>query len=152
MLGWEAYSKQEGKGIILSGLDHSEKSVATAQARFPDLEIHRALASDLPFWPICQWDIIYTHTCLQHNSAHKLAKIFDRVHKSLSDRGIFYLLNELTRDSEAYAGYHKDFVMEPWSCDERGSAGTAAWWIGFICDHNFELMEYFKSSYVFRRI
>lgn len=148
---WQKFSDRFNMDFQVAGLDHAEKVIKVAQARFPDTQFVTHPATELPF-DDQRWDVIFTFTVLQHNSAHKLHPLFDAIHVSLVDGGYLYMMNELTQDSKAYPKHHDDFIMRPWGSDDRGSAGTAAWWVGMATDHGFELMEYFESSYVFRRI
>ena len=141
-------------GLRLFGIDHSPEAIRVAQARMPyGVRFICALASKFHYSLPVKADLVYTHTCLQHNSHHKFSPIFDSVYKALADDGILWLMNELTIDSAEYVGkYHQDVKMTPWVTDERGSHGTAAWWIGMVADAGFELLSYEKSSYIFRRI
>jgi len=161
VFAWRAFSISRGLRLKLYGIDHAEGAIKVAQTRMPDVAFFCVGADDasrlnqiftLGDFPV-GFDIIYTLTCLQHNSAHKLRQIFQNVNWLLKEGGLFWLVNELTIDSEDYIGVHHPQVkMAPWVTDERGSHGTAAWWIGFIADNGFELLSYEKSSYVFRRI
>ncbi len=159
LYAWGRYNKDMRCKFALAGIDHSRGAVEAAHVRVPE-----AWVSCMPAIEIRHlrnlgngftkgFGVIYTHTMLQHNSHYKLKQIVPEVHTTLSDEGLFWLINELTIDSEDYVGiHHPEVKMSPWQADERGSHGTAAWWIGLICDQGFELLEYEKSSYVFRRI
>ncbi len=154
---WHTYKERYGLVGDIIGIDHAPGAIEVAQIRMPDESFYCVGADDtVELAKLFGWggiDVIYTLTCLQHNSAHKLKLIFDNVHRLLAEGGFLWLVNELTIDSEAYVGvYHPEAEMSPWLTDLRGSHGTATWWIGFIADHGFELLSYEKSSYIFRRI
>ncbi len=150
---WKVYSERFVMDFHIIGIDHAQNSIDICNTRLPDLEFLCKRATELPF-DDRKMDVIYTNTMLQHNGAHRLHVIFDGIYDTLKSDGYLFILNELVRDSFIYPKYHPppEFYMEPWSSDERGSAGTAAWWIGMIADHGFELMWYEKSSFVFKRI
>jgi len=58
------------------------------------------------------------------------------------------MMNELTFSSRE----HKDIKLQPFYSDDRGSAGTASWWIFNVARSGFELLSYETSSYVFRKL
>ena len=133
------------------GIDHAQGAIDVCEARMPDNEFRCIGAEALPF-DNRRFDLIFTETALQHNSCWKLNNILGAIRATIKQNGILWLRNELTIDN-VYAQYHPEILpLKPYLTDHRGSHGTSAWWIGLICDHGFQLLNYENSEYVFRRL
>jgi len=133
------------------GIDHAQGAIDVCKARMPDDEFHCISAEHLPF-DNRRFDLIFSHTALQHNSGWKLHQVIPSIRAALKSGGLLWLQNELTINN-TYFDYHGQALpMVPFMTDLRSSHGTAAWWIGLICDCGFQLLEYHNSEYVFEVI
>lgn len=151
---WDVMSRHFGMNFEIIGIDHADGAIAVCWERLPNRMFYTLNADEVDTIPEIPINLIYTNTALQHNSWWKQAKIFEAVYKALAPDGLFYLINEMTFNSvnmfPQEMPYQAPFT--PFYCDGRGSAGTAAWWIARIADFGFELLEYNRSSYIFRKI
>ena len=142
---WNECSKKYGWQFVLEGVDHSPKAIEIAKERLPMtrfsiIGIEELLVKD-------KYDVIFTHTALQHNSSWKQDLILPQIHKAIKDSGLFWMINEKT-----FSTWEDGKLKSPFYCDDRGSTGTAAWWIRKIAPFRFELLDYDKSSYTWRKI
>ena len=135
--------------------DHAPTSVAIAQARFrgirpdPNDRFECVAGGDLATkFDAESVGVVYTHTALQHNSKWKQDYILRALWGVLKPRGYLYLWCEATFTSER----RPEVVLWHSYSDDRGSAGTAAWWIAHICWVGFELIEYADETYLFRKL
>ncbi|KKN63204.1 hypothetical protein LCGC14_0503940 [marine sediment metagenome] len=153
LAGWVNVNLGVDKIIRLYGLDHSEKAIEKAKERLPNIHFYCGTIDQFSGKFNQEMDMVYTHTCLQHNSDYKQKEIFKAFYKVLAPKGILYLMNEMTFSQHKWPEHAPvEKSMSPGFADDRGSAGTAAWWIVRICDAGFELLEYEESRYVFRKI
>lgn len=135
--------------------DHSPKAVAIAQARFQGLSPNPndrfeaveggSLAQRFNAHSV---GVVYTHTALQHNSHWKQEGILKAFHTILKDRGYLLLWCEATFTSDR----HPEVALWHSYSDDRGSAGTAAWWIARVAAVGFELIEYHDETFLFRKL
>lgn len=151
LAGWVQCNLGVDVNVKLIGIDHAPKALAKARERLPNINFYNSL-DEIPKIGK-RPDLIYTHTCLQHNSDYKQKEIFKAFYEVLAPKGLLYLINESTFSQHDWPEHTPEGQsMSPGFADERGSAGTAAWWIVRICDAGFELLEYEESRYVFRKI
>ncbi len=151
---WDTMSKHFNLNFAIIGIDHAPGAIAVCRERLPNRTFYTLNADELDTISETPVNLIYTNTALQHNSWWKQDRIFKAVYKALKPDGIFYLINEMTFNSINMFPQEMPYQVPftPFYCDDRGSAGTAAWWIARIADFGFELMEYYRSSYIFRKI
>ena len=142
---WNECSKRYGWHFVLEGIDHSSKAVAIAKERLSTVKFSIIGIEELSAKN--KYDVIFTHTALQHNSAWKQDLLLPELHKALKNTGLFWMINEKT-----FSTWEDGKIKNPFYCDDRGSAGTAAWWIQRIAEFGFELLDYHKSSYTFQKI
>lgn len=142
---WNACNKKYAWNFHLEGIDHSPKAIEIAKQRLPEVKFCVMGIEEINFKN--KYDVIFTHTFLQHNSDWKQDRIYPKIHRALRKDGLFWLINEKT-----FSTWEDGKITNPFYCDDRGSAGTAAWWIQRIASFGFELLAYHKSSYTFRRI
>ena len=143
---WRALSKRYRWNFQHTAFDHAENAVRLAQERNTDAECVVWKLENLPL-DSRRFDVIFTHTVLQHNSGWKQDKVLPAIHRTLAPNGLLLLLNEKT-----FSSLEDGALSDPFFCDGRQSAGTAAWWINRVASVGFEFLEYHKSQYTFRRI
>jgi len=151
---WNAMSKHFNMNLDIIGIDHAPGAIAVCKERMPENKFYVLSASRVNELDECPLDIVYSHTVIQHNSWWKQDRIFEAIYDALAPAGLFYMINEMTFNSINSFPQEMPHKTEftPFYCDGRGSAGTAAWWVARIADFGFELMEYKRSSYIFRKI
>ena len=133
----------------IHGLEHSEKAIEIAQKRNPETEFICQGAEEN--FGIEKYDVVYTHTCIQHNSGWKYEKIIPNIYNALKDQGHLFMGTEKTF-ANWETGDYEFLKKDPFYCDERKSSGTAAWWVNKICKFRFELIEFYHNIYTFRKI
>ncbi len=135
----------------LVGVEHSQNGVDVSSVRLPNREFICMSGADIPS-DDRRFDLIYSYTCLQHNSGWKQDMIFDAIYRTLKPGGLYMMFNESTFATDNFdSRYFTPY--SPWFHDVRESAGSPAWWISRLADHWFEL-RYFelKGTYIFKRI
>lgn len=143
--------KKYGYNWQLVGFEHSQNAVDVSRIRLPSREFWCVSGTDLPI-DDRRFDLIYTFTCLQHNSGWKQDLIFDAVYNTLKPDGQLMLFNESTFDTDHWDTRYI-MPLSPWVHDIRESAGTPAWWISRLADHWFELRDYtYNGFYLFKKV
>lgn len=148
-LVWELSAGEAGFDHDLSLIDHAPGAIAVAQVRGPAWDCRVGEASRLTeTFPDVQFDVIFTHTVLQHNSGWKQDFILPEIRRALVPGGLLFLWNEKTFTPDE----DPTISLTPFYRDDRESAGTAVWWAQVVCGHGFELREYRRSSYTFKQM
>ena len=153
LLHWFKTAQSQYAGHYLHALDHAPGAVAVAKARLSQVSTITARTGGADriteLFPEIEFDVIFTHTALQHNGGTKQDRILPEIRRALKPGGLLFLWNEktFTPEEDPHLG-----DIPPFYADDRESAGTAAWWVRTICGHGFELREYRDSSYTFRRL
>ena len=143
--------KKYGYNWKLTGVEHSQNGVDVSRVRLPEREFICMSGMDIPP-DDRRFDLIYSYTCLQHNSGWKQDIILDAIYKTLKPGGLYLMFNESTFTTDNFSDTYFT-PYSPWFHDIRESAGSPAWWISRLADHWFEL-RYFatRGTYIFKRI
>jgi len=143
--------KKYGYNWKLIGVEHSQNAVDVSRVRLPEREFICMNGMDIPP-DDRRFDLIYSYTCLQHNSGWKQDIILDAIYKTLKSGGLYLMFNESTFTTDNFSDTYFT-PYSPWFHDIRESAGSPAWWISRLADHWFEL-RYFatRGTYIFKRI
>ena len=85
-------------GAIYEGLDASPSAIEIAKKRHPDLKFFLMRAEEMDFEN--KYDVIFTHTVLQHIKHNNKKKIIPRVWKALKNDGLFIIQEKCDTETE----------------------------------------------------
>jgi len=79
------------------GLDFSEVAIKIAREKFPDLKTLLMKAEEMDF--NSEFDLVFTHTFLQHTNIETKRKLFPRIYKALKRNGLLVIQEKCDVDT-----------------------------------------------------
>lgn len=92
-------------GLIYEGLDGSPTAIKVAKERFPENTYYLTNAKEMSFHE--RFDVVFTHTVLQHMDIETKKKVIPKVRDALKDEGLF-IIEEKCDDTKT------TFIREKW--------------------------------------
>lgn len=93
---WYPAFKLAGCGEYV-GVDFSSVAVQLCRNKFPELEVYLMRAEEMNF--INRFDLVFTHTFLQHTNVETKRKLFPRIRRALKAGGILVIQEKCDVDT-----------------------------------------------------
>ena len=93
-------------GLIYEGLDGSPTAIKVAKERFPENTYYLKNAKEMSFHE--RFDVVFTHTVLQHMNIETKKKVIPKVRDALKDDGLFIIEEKCDVDTKT------TFIREKW--------------------------------------
>lgn len=101
---YPAFKKAGARRYV--GVDFSPVAVSLAKKKFHDVEVYLMKAEDINFHE--EFDLVFTHTFLQHTKLKTKRKLIPRIWKALKPSGIFVIQEKCDVKTET------TFTREGW--------------------------------------
>lgn len=121
-------------GLIYEGLDGSPTAIKVAKERFPENVYYLKNAKEMSFHE--RFDVVFTHTVLQHMDIETKKKVIPKVRDALKDEGLFIIEEK---------------------CEDTKTTFTREKWINLIESYGFTYLggtppEDQRNGFVFRKV
>ena len=122
-------------GVDYEGLDFSPVAIEEARRRYPEVTFYLMKAQEMPFKE--KYDLIFTHTVLQHMHLHTKKEVMPRIRRALKKSGFLVIQEKSDANTE--------------------TTFTREGWIRFVTEFGFKLLRCTdisdpRNGYVFEKL